>query len=287
MADAKDRPRARLAARLRALRADVRQDDFAFRLGWNQPKVSKLETARQLPSEEDITAWAAATDSAAVDELTALRSAALREYVAWRTVTRRRRGLAAHQTGVAALEEASTRIDEYQPAMVPGWVQTPEYATELLGLAHGPAGGSGPLDAGEVADVVAARMRRGDVLYRPGRRVRLVVGEAALWSAPGRLDTLRGQLGKLQTVAELPGVELGVVPLRRMPVMPLSGFRVYDGERVVVESLAGEQSLIDSDVVSGFARAFDLLMASARTGEAAVAAIREVLASLDPRCSSR
>lgn len=65
-------------------------------------------------------------------------------------------------------------------------------------------------------------------VYNPhrARLVRILIGEAALWAAPGGGDVQAGQLGKLETVASLPTVELGVVPLRRMPVLPLSGFRV-------------------------------------------------------------
>jgi len=35
-------------------------------------------------------------------------------------------------------------------------------------------------------------------------------------------------------------VELGIIPLGTLPVMPVSGFAVYDTELVLVETLTGE-----------------------------------------------
>ena len=58
-----DPRRARLAAQLRRLRkaASLAQTDMAGRTGWVQPKVSRLETGVQLPTEDDVRTWAAQT----------------------------------------------------------------------------------------------------------------------------------------------------------------------------------------------------------------------------------
>lgn len=268
--------RARLAARLRALRAAAGHrsgNAFAGVLGWRQSKVSKLETGKQLPSDDDLVAWLQATDPAAADELSALLAATRVEYAAWRGVARTAGGLAAHQAEIERWEATASRVGEYQPAMVPGLAQTADYAAALLGLPHGPAGADVPSDS-EIAGIVAARMRRQEILYQPGRSVQIVLGEAALWASPGERDTLLGQLGKLETVASMPAVQLGVVPLTRMPVMPLSGFRIYDESAVVVETLGGEQQLDDPDEVAGYGRALDLLIEAAAVGDEAVSLIR-------------
>lgn len=88
--------RARLAARLRAVRtaSSPSGSDFARRLGWQQSRVSKLETGSQLPSEDDIRAWVAAAGADADTEVDLLDmlSAARVEYVAWRDTFRRSGG---------------------------------------------------------------------------------------------------------------------------------------------------------------------------------------------------
>ncbi|MGH3512907.1 MAG: helix-turn-helix domain-containing protein [Pseudonocardiaceae bacterium] len=61
-----------LGRRLRELRqrAGLTGTQLAESLSWPQPKVSKLETARQTPSEDDIRAWARTTGSESqTDEL--------------------------------------------------------------------------------------------------------------------------------------------------------------------------------------------------------------------------
>src|SRR5881394_621522 len=57
------RERRRLAEALKALRvgAGLSGARLSELLGWQQSKVSKIETRKQLPSEEDIAAWVGAT----------------------------------------------------------------------------------------------------------------------------------------------------------------------------------------------------------------------------------
>src|ERR1700746_585081 len=59
-------------------------------LGWQQSKVSKIETRKQLPSEEDISAWVGAAGGSpetASELLAALRGARV-EYAAWKDAYR-------------------------------------------------------------------------------------------------------------------------------------------------------------------------------------------------------
>lgn len=57
--------RARLGDRLRELRAARFRSGAAMarHLDWFQTRVSKLELGAQLPSDEDLDAWVAATDA--------------------------------------------------------------------------------------------------------------------------------------------------------------------------------------------------------------------------------
>jgi transcriptional regulator with XRE-family HTH domain len=273
--------RARLAARLRALRAGVAPsgNQFAKTIGWQQSRVSKLETGRQLPTEADIRAWVAAAGASesVVAELFGLLAAARIEYVTHRDESRVAGGLAKVQARLVELESQVSQIAEWQPAMVPGLVQTAAYARELLERPNRPT----LTDADDVDGpaVATERIRRQEILYQPGRRIELILGEAALRSTPGTISTLLGQLDRLVSVVDLPTVELGIVPFPRMPVMPLSNFSIHD-DVVYIETLTGEQQLYEPDEVTVYVKAFRLLRAAAATGSEAVALVRRVAAEL-------
>lgn len=273
--------RARLAARLRGLRTatGLSGNRFAAHIGWHQSRVSKLETGAQLPTDDDLRAWVTATgQSSQVEaELVAMLAATRFGYSNNRDMVHD--GLAAAQAYIAALEAETTWIAEFQPACIPGLVQTAAYARELLVL-HG-----GPMTAGaseaEVEAQVAERIRRQEILYHPGKRIQIVIGETALHDPPGSTETLVGQLDRLVAVAGLSTVDLAVLPIGTpMPILPLGSFVTHDGQRVFVETMTGEQRIEDPAQVTVYVTAFDLLREAAATGPDAVTLIRRVMHEL-------
>lgn len=254
--------------------------EMARRTGWVQPKVSRLETGAQLPTEDDLRTWAQHTGASTeqIEALLDMLSAARVEYTP--TADLLTRGvLARRQAHLGAMEAAATRIGEYQPAFIPGLVQTPAYTRVLLEL-PGSARSKGASDT-ELERIVAARGKRQALLFEPGRRWQFVIGETALWSCPGTTQTQLDQLDHLVAVSEVPGVEIAVIPLRApMPVLPLSGFRLLDDEFVFVESLAGEQRLDDPEEIAPIIRAFEVLRDAGVTGGQALALIQRVAAEL-------
>ncbi|MGH3866052.1 MAG: DUF5753 domain-containing protein [Pseudonocardiaceae bacterium] len=237
---------------------------------------SKLETGKQLPTEADIRAWVAATRSSESieSELLGLLAAARIEYVTHRDESRVEGGLATVQQQ-AALESRTARIAEWQPAMVPGLVQTAAYTRELLERPDRPT----MTENVDPEAVTTERIRRQDILYQPGRRIEIIAGEAALRSTPGTITTLLGQLDRLVSVSDLRTVELGIVPFPMMPVMPLSGFSLHD-DVVYIETLTGEQQLYEPDEVAVYNKAFELLRAASLTGPDAVALIQRIATEL-------
>ncbi|MFF1819293.1 helix-turn-helix domain-containing protein [Kribbella sp. NPDC058245] len=264
-----------LGARLRAVReqAGMSGIELAKKLGagWWQPKVSKIETGRQLPTDAEISAWAEAT-GADLAPLLALRDKAAAQYGAWRDRVADAGSPTALQSEIGALETACVFLAEYQPAMVPGRLQTPAY---IQGMADGDKflaeHGITPEDVGRI---IAAKVRRQSILYEPGRRIIHVVGEAALRTRFGRIGvgTLRAQLAHLAEMATLPGHEFGVVPFGvASPVNPGSGFGMYDRDLVVVETVAGDIRLTEPEVVAHFSYWIDELLDVALTGSDAAA----------------
>jgi hypothetical protein len=126
------------------------------------------------------------------------------------------------------------RIAEYQPAMIPGLVQTAAYAQALLTSPLASAMGITEADADAL---VAERVKRQNILYQPGRSIEVIVGEAALWNTPSTATTLEDQLDRLISFAALRSLRFGVVPRGvPMPIAPLGCFAVYDDEFVLVET---------------------------------------------------
>jgi hypothetical protein len=240
-----------------------------------QPKVSKLEHGTQLPSDDDLVAWAEHTDPAALPELQRLLADARVEYVAFR-----RGDLTGTQERIRQMEARATRIREFQPAMVPALVQTAEYASAVLRLPPGPVG-SGPLTPQDINGILGERTQRADVLHNDHYTVQIVCGETALHARPGGdREVLRNQLRKLLSSFSLPALDLRVLRHVDMPVVPVSGFRVLDNSMATVETLAGEEELSDPGVVKGYGEAFRLLHERSLSGPDALAQIRAALEAL-------
>ena len=245
-------------------------------LGWQQSKVLKIETRKQLPSEEDIAAWVGAAGGSpetASELLGTLRGARV-EYAAWKDAYRDS-GADGVQADILELEAQTTRIAEFQPAMISGLLQTSDYAREFLHLPCGPL--SFGADEDTIDQMVAKRMQRQQVLYQHGKQVQVVMLEGALRCRVVSAPTLAGQLDRLMAISGLSSLELGIIPFEAaVPVFPLSGFRLYD-DLVIVESIVGEQQLAEPDDVARYEKYLELLREAASTGREAAAIIGRAL----------
>jgi transcriptional regulator with XRE-family HTH domain len=280
-APAYQRERKRLAEALKALRVSsgLSGARLAEMLGWQQSKVSKIETRKQLPSEDDIGTWTTATGAApgTLDDLLTMLRGARIEYAAWKD-SYRESGADGVQADILELEAQTTRIAEFQPAAISGLLQTAEYAREFLHLPCGPL--SYGRDEDEIDRMVAKRMQRQQVLYQPGKQVQIVMLEGALRVRAVSVPTLAGQLDRLMAVAGLSSLELGIIPFETaVPVWPLSGFRLYD-DLVIVEHINGEPQFSDADEVARYEKYLELLREAASTGRDAVQVIRRSLEEL-------
>jgi hypothetical protein len=191
-------------------------------------------------------------------------------------------GATRYQQEVAAIEASSSRIGEFQVAMIPAILQTADYAREILSLPSGP--GAWGASADDPETMMGVRLRRQEILYHPGKRIQVVLGEAALRTLVCTPQTLIGQLEKLLSVMQLPSGELGVIGFaQRMPVFPFVSFSVRDNDLIVIEGLTGEQKFAASaakDQVASYLRFFDLLRETASTGAEAGAIVERSLESL-------
>jgi transcriptional regulator with XRE-family HTH domain len=229
--------RRRLAAALRELRegTGLSAERFGEPRGWSQGKVSKIENGRTVPATEDVKAWAeAAGHPQLADELAALATAVgtqARGYGGRRSDTMASRG---EETGVA--EALATVVRHFQPANVPGLLQTADYARSVLELVGRPEE--------EIAPAVNVRMQRQDALYQPGRHFEFVLTEGALRWRPGPPQTMRGQYDRLLRVAGAESVDLRVLPFSmQAPTFydnPYIIFEIPDDPTILTEITPGE-----------------------------------------------
>lgn len=272
-----------LGSQLRQLREQAGQTgaELAAVLGdgWRQPKISKIETGRQLPTEAEIIAWAAATN-ADIEPLIELRNQAGTEYRSHKDRIARAGGALAHQQNLTMLAESCVFLAEFQPALVPGYLQTAAYMREIATTSQLLSEDGEPSET--LRRVIAAKIRRHAILYEPGREFVHVITEAALRLRIGAVSytTLRGQLVHLAELATLPGHTFGVLPFTiACPAMP-SGFSLYDRDLVAVETTAGVLQLTDPDAVARYSRWLDQLVDVSLTGTDAADFCRQVAASL-------
>lgn len=274
--------RARLGERLRELRATRFRSGAAMarHLDWQQTRVSKLELGTQLPDDDDLDAWTAAT-GAGPDVRAELRELLAQARIERRTWSEAYRlgSIAASQAQIGELEAGATVIREYQPSMLPSIVQTVAYAREMLTVPGGPVLVGATPDAVEA--LIAERVKRQALLYEPRRQVQIVLGQAALTVHFGAVGTLIGQLDRLVTLAGLPSVDLRVLPsVAPSPILPLGGFSIHDADTLWLETLTQELRFTDPQEIAVHIKAFELAREAAITGSGVVVMIQRVAAEL-------
>ncbi|MFJ3800206.1 helix-turn-helix domain-containing protein [Streptomyces sp. NPDC090088] len=270
--------RERLAHRLRDIRKDagISGRELAVRCGWSESKSSRIENAKTPPSDADIKAWcrACAAESQALDLIVANRQSA-DAHVQWRRL--QRSGLRRLQESVVDLYQRTRTFRVYVSDVVPGFLQTPGYATALLSSI---AEFRGTPD--DVSDAVAARMRRNAVLSDGSRRFSFVLEESVLRYRLCGAETMAAQLGHLLGVMDLPNVAVGIVPFStQRTVWPMPTFTVFDHVRVHADTLDAASALTEPSQVELYTRAFEQLSQGAARGAAARSLITGALASLD------
>lgn len=269
--------RSALGKRLRELRQSTGTTgrQFAESLAWPPSKVSKIENGRQTPTDDDLRSWTRASDrDSELDSLlTSLHTLEL-QYAEWRHLMRA--GHRPQQEQLLEWEQRTRLFRIFEATVVPGLLQTAEYARARFYESVRRL--KGPNDADEA---VAARLRRQEVLYRPGKKFHFVLPEAALRLRLCSVDVLLGQLDRLASISHLPNIRLGIIATTtEYTISPWHGFWMYDDKRVVVETFSAELDLRQAQEIDLYADAFEQLAAVADYDRAARQTIGRVMADL-------
>ncbi|MFE3485068.1 helix-turn-helix domain-containing protein [Streptomyces griseus] len=267
-----------LGARLRELRieAGLEGKGVAEVLGWHRSKVSRLETGKQTPSADDLTAWAQAVGRPDLAvELKGRLVGLETQYRSWR---RQLAGGHRARQELAIVETAATQlIRGVEVSRIPGLFQTADYARHTF-----EANAEFRQVPKDIEGAVRARIRRQDVLYEPGRRFRFLVWEGALHVLTCPREVMAAQLDRLAGLIGLDTIELGVIPLgAQLRRAPTHGFWIYDRRRVIVETISTEMWLDDEDTIALYERAWDWMSEAAVHGPQARRLIGRARATLD------
>lgn len=244
-----------LGKRLRDLRLDARLTgrQLAELASWPGSKISKLEYGKQPPSEDDLRVWC---QFCAAPEQLADLIATVRDieamYLEWRRMLR---------SGIRRRQEKSVRIEGetkafrwYEPVIVPGLLQTADYAaaiiTQVTGFYDIPD---------DVEASVATRMERQQILYRGDHRFHFVIAQQALKTMVGTRETMAAQLDRLITVQSMQRVSLGILPDSAPYKVPTNQFIIFDDRLVNVETVSAELAITQPREIFLYVKSFNQL----------------------------
>ncbi len=258
--------RRQLMTELRRLRdeAGLTQDDVANQLDWHPTKVMRIETGRTSPHPNDVRVMLGLYGVTNPEQVTALVKLAqdARQRGWWYSY---RDVLLNRYEFLIGLEAEASSIRNFELAMVPGLLQTEDYARALI------SGGPMELDATEVERRVEVRMTRQQALDRDERpQLWVIVDEAAIRRTVGGPAVMRGQLealvktaGQARTTIQVVPYSAGAHPGQLGPFVILGFPEPSEPEVVTMETVGGNLYVDKPEEVRLYTTAFDHLRAVA------------------------
>ncbi len=177
------------------------------------------------------------------------------------------------------LEQAASVIRTYEPALVPGLLQTEDYARTVIQLRHLQDSDN------DVERRVALRMARQEFLSRPGApSVWVALDESALRRPLGSRAVQRAQLQHLIEIAQRPNITLQVVPFHvggpavvGSPFTILRFFEPGVPDVVYLEHLASAVYLDKASDTVEYLALMDSLCVEAKSPDASISFLRRII----------
>ncbi len=262
----RDELRAELA-RLRVL-AELSGTTLAQAIGVGQATVSRIENGVTLPSLRHVRDWLDAVQASDGDRrrLTALAEQVHGGVRGWANILDRD----GHAQREARQRELSSRsIRNFQPTVIPGLLQTPEYARAILSIGR----------SRDVEAAVAGRVERQTLLRDPAApALSFLIGEGALRWPIGGADVLAEQRDRLMSLSRLAVVDLAVLPASATEAAPWSNFILWEPDDgppyVAMEVAHGAVEVFKPDEVALYEALWSRLWDAALHGDEATDLIR-------------
>jgi hypothetical protein len=254
------------------------QQEAADKLEWSLSKLIRIEAGTVSVSVTDLKAMLAlyeVTDPGTAEALVeAARGSRGRSW--W---SHYRDVVSPQLAQYFASEDSASAIRSFHPHLVPGLLQTDEYAFELLRPRVGPD---------KARRLVETRVeRREGLAERTGPlEMTFIFGEEALHRWVGGAPVMRPQLRRLLDLAARPSPSksIKIVPYRAGSHPGLNGpftllsFEDFDDDLIFLESAAGDMvSRDDQDLIAEYTEHFESVRSLALTAEQAVSLISGLL----------
>ncbi|GAA4004094.1 helix-turn-helix domain-containing protein [Streptomyces sp. NBC_01352] len=265
--------RRKLGAELRALRtgAELTSGEAARLVGWHQSKVSRIETGASgvKPADVRLLLDAYGVHDSQLRELLLMLAGSDEGggrhhwWHAYRGV------LPPTYRDFISLESQASTMRTLEISVVPGLLQTPEYARAVTKAAVD------GLDEEKLDALVEVRLARQDVLRsHPPLELSAVLDEAVLRREVGGPDIMARQLARLVEAARLPQVRLQVLPFAAGahigvtgPFVIFSFSRTSDLDVVVLDHLTSSLYLERKEDLQAYTEAFNALQFHALSPE--------------------
>ena len=182
-----------------------------------------------------------------------------------------------------SMEQAATGLRVYEPDLVPGLLQTPEYARIVI------KAGEPKLPDEEADRRVQLRITRQLLLNRtlpPPPRLDVILGEATFIRMQSKPDDMRDQLLHLLKMMKKPGISVSILPQTTLsPVIntgaftildfPMTGGRPSEPTTIYCQGLTGALYLDQEHEIATFEELWASIADDALSGQDAVNFITE------------
>jgi transcriptional regulator with XRE-family HTH domain len=180
--------------------------EVAKKLGMSQSKISRLETGMSGLQIDDVAAILGLYEVPADRRSELLDMLRRSDEKGW--WERQGAGLPSLWKTLIDFENRATRIQTYQPLLIHGLLQTPEYCQAVI------QGSNPALTESELETLVATRMARQTLLgKRTGPQFYAVLDEGVLRRPIGGSGVMRRQMQHLLQEAERPNITVRVAPI--------------------------------------------------------------------------
>ncbi|MGW1791724.1 helix-turn-helix domain-containing protein [Streptomyces tubercidicus] len=243
--------------------ARITQPALAERVGLHEDTIGSIEQGRR-PLKLDL--------AETLDELLETKGVLA---VAVAKVPEREK-LPAFVQDLVEHEEKALTLLSYQNQVVPGLLQTEEYACEVFSCLYP------PIHEETAEEWVSARISRQKVLQRkPPPIMNFILEEVILQRPLGGPDVLRRQLQHLRRSAELPFVGVQIMPTRRAHAGlagPMILLETPDHEHLTYIEAQRVSFLVDDpDEVSAYQQKYGMLRSQALTPQESMGLLDDLL----------
>lgn len=267
-----------LGAELRELRKRTQMTvaQVASALGFHHSTVSRWERGESMPSEADTAALLAIYGITGEERERLIELARHDDIPDWVAP-----GIGKQLAALIEYERVAHKITEVNPLLIPGLLQTREYARSLMIAAGAPLG--------QAEQGAMIRMGRQTVLtrHKPATHI-AIIGEQAVRYPPCDYDIMAEQLHHLLAMNERTNIDIRILPFGCRYTSAHEGrfivleFR-HDNPVVLVESAWSSSLLTNSRAVLGYQDSLEELLASAMSSAASIELIIQLVTEMETK----